>query len=173
VGTTRSATPDELSAISQHLPILTGSSWAASRMTILCSVAVSFICGWTTDRVSTPRHVREFYQHLTLSPNSAIHTGAFRTSRVKSVHRIGGTCTCHSLTNSTVQLCCKAGTLKKNPSYEAVHQLSLQQRYALNPKASRLAGIRFKELLDALHISTPPVIPSKTPTTPPFVIDSP
>jgi hypothetical protein len=43
----------------------------------------------------------------------------------------------------------------------------------LNPKASHPAGIRFKELFDALHISTRHIIPFKTPATPPFVRDSP
>jgi hypothetical protein len=54
--------------------------------------------------------------------------------------------------------------VKRHPFYGALHQPSLQGRFALNSKASHLAGIRFRELLDALHISKLPVIHFKIPT---------
>jgi hypothetical protein len=62
-------------------------------------------------------------------------------------------------------LCRNAAKLSvlKNHSCAAVRQPSLQGRFALNQKASRLAGIRFEELFDALRISTLPFIYSKPP----------
>jgi hypothetical protein len=60
-------------------------------------------------------------------------------------------------------------TLKKHPSYGAVHQPSLDGRFMLSSKASCPAGIGYKELLDALNIATP-IIPIKIPTIPPWVI---
>jgi hypothetical protein len=93
---------------------------------------------------------------------------AFRTSRVESLYAESGELAL--ATRRQILLCnyaAKLSALKKHPSYGAIHRLSLQ-RFALNTRASRPAGIRYKELLAAFHIATHPIIPLKIPSIPPW-----
>lgn len=79
-------------------------------------------------------------------------------------------------TRQQIVLCncvAKLSTLKNHPFYRTVHQPSLQRRFALNLKTNWSAGIRFKELMNALQISTPPVIPFKIRTMPLWSIRNP
>jgi hypothetical protein len=117
------------------------------------------LCIWRILSVFDPVHI------------SAIQlcTGTCRTSRVESLHAESGEPAL--ITHWKILLCmyaAKLSTLKKHSSNNrAVHHPSLQIRFAFNPKSSRSACIRFKELLDLLHISTLPIILPKIPTTPP------
>jgi hypothetical protein len=123
--------------------------------------------------LSLPVYLKE--NLCTLSPvhNSAIHlcTGAFRISRVESLYAESGEpalATCRQI--SLCSYATKQSTLKKCLSYGAVHQPSLQGRFALSLKASCPTGIRYKQLLGLIHIVTPPIIPLKISTIPPWVI---
>jgi hypothetical protein len=91
--------------------------------------------------------------------NCAIYLciGVFRTSRVEVCMQNQGICT-----HQQIVLCnhvAKLSTLKKYPFYRTVQQPSLQRRFALNLKTNWSAGIIFKELMNALQISTPPSYP--------------
>jgi hypothetical protein len=98
-----------------------------------------------------------------------------RTSRVESLNSDVGepalaTCRQILLWGYPVKL----SALKKHPSFGAILQPFLQRWFALNPKAiCPAADIRFKELLDAFHITTHPIIRCRTANTPPFLICNP
>jgi hypothetical protein len=99
------------------LCILTGASWGAGRMTMLrlyhCLICLWLDCG-SFIYASASERILSILDHI---QNCAIRlcTGAFRTNRVESVRRIRGTCTCHPLTNSNMQLCHKAVHLQEAP----------------------------------------------------------
>jgi hypothetical protein len=80
------------------LHILTGTSWEVGRMTVFrlccCLIHWRLNCGYFIYASASKRILCV----LDRIHNSAIRlcTGAYRTSSGESVHRIKGTCTCHS-----------------------------------------------------------------------------
>jgi hypothetical protein len=141
----------------------------------LGSVAVSFVCSSTTDPLSMPLHLREFYLYLTLSTTLQYISVQEPLEQAEWRVCMQNQGNLHSSRSNKFRCAYmpRSWPLSRSTPPTVVHQPPLQQRFALNPKASHTAGIRFKEPLVALHISTLPIIPSKIPTAPPFVIDSP
>jgi hypothetical protein len=95
---------------------------------------------------------------LDLVHNSAIRlcTGAFRTSRVESLNaEARRICACHSLTDSTVQMCVKSERPQEAPLLRSSIPAHSPTNISAKSMASRRAGIGFKEVLDTLHITTP------------------
>jgi hypothetical protein len=155
------------------LRISTGTSWGADRTVMLrlyrCLIRSrldygSFIYASASKNILS---IIDPIQHCGIR----FSTGAFRTSRVESLYTESGEPAL--VTRRQILLCnyaVKLSALKEYPSYGAIHGPSLQRRFALNTKASRPAGIRYKELLAALHITPPPINHLKIPRTPPWDI---
>jgi hypothetical protein len=103
MGTTHSETPDEVSAIPEHLTYFNWRLLGSRQNDSVKNLLLSFTRGST----KYPSASKRILSVLDPIHNSAIRlcTGAFRTSRVE---RIRGTCTCHLPTNCTLQLCHKA-----------------------------------------------------------------
>jgi hypothetical protein len=176
MGTTHATSLDWVSVITQYFMSfnwsllggwLNGDAWAISVYHLF--MARLWIVYWL---LFIQENLRILCINDTIQ-NSAIYlcTWAFRMSRVESLCAESKKLALAA--HWQILLCSYArnlSALKKQPCYRAVHQSSQQGRIALNSVAWCPAGIRFKELLDALHIAIPPIIPFRTPTIPHRVI---